>query len=99
MVLHSVDTICSVKFNMDQKLALVEGPAREAFGDFAEWTNLVLQKMCKILEALPVEDILKLPANAVSAVSQFFYFVEHLRVLLFEERHKFAYEQTVFCFS
>ena len=63
--LSSVDKICSVKFNTDQKIALM-GPAKEAYGDVAQWSDEALQKMCNILEALPVDDILKLPAKAVS---------------------------------
>lgn len=41
-------------------------PAKKAFGDVDKWDDKVLGRLCDVLEALPVRDILKLASDAVS---------------------------------
>ena len=53
------------KFDRDQKTALMI-PAKKAFGDVDKWDDKVLGRLCDVLEALPVRDILKLASDAVS---------------------------------
>lgn len=59
-----VDYICLAKFDQDQKTALMI-PAKKAFGDVDNWDEKVLGRLCNLLEALPVRDILKLASDAV----------------------------------
>lgn len=60
----SVDHICLTKFDRDQKTALMI-PAKKAFGDVDDWDEKVLGRLCNLLEALPVRDILKLASDVV----------------------------------
>ena len=60
----SVDYICLAKFDQDQKTALMI-PAKQAFGDVDKWDEKVLGRLCNLLEALPVRDILKLASDVV----------------------------------
>lgn len=60
----SVDYICVAKFDQDQKTALMI-PAKKAFGDVDNWDEKVLGRLCNLLEALPVRDILKLASDVV----------------------------------
>ncbi|KAJ7350207.1 hypothetical protein OS493_037787 [Desmophyllum pertusum] len=41
-------------------------PAKKAFGDVDKWDDQVLGRLCDVLEALPVRDILKLASDAVT---------------------------------
>lgn len=41
-------------------------PAKKAFGEVDSWDDKVLAKMCKLLEALPARDMLKLASDVVS---------------------------------
>ena len=52
------------KFDRDQKTALMI-PAKKAFGDVDDWDEKVLGRLCNLLEALPVRDILKLASDVV----------------------------------
>lgn len=63
----SVDYICLATFDRDQKTALMI-PAKKAFGDVDNWDETVLGRLCNLLEALPVRDILKLASDAVSCL-------------------------------
>jgi len=40
-------------------------PAKKAFGDVDDWDEKVLGRLCNLLEALPVRDILKLASDVV----------------------------------
>ena len=60
----SVDYICLAKLDRDQKNALMI-PAKKAFGDVDNWDEKVLGRLCNLLEALPVRDILKLASDVV----------------------------------
>ena len=60
----SVDYICLAKFDQDQKTALMI-PAKKAFGDVDRWDEKVLGRLCNLLEALPVREILKLASDVV----------------------------------
>lgn len=63
-----MDYICKAKFDRDQKTALMI-PAKKAFGDVNQWDEKVLGKLCNLLEALPVRDILNLAADVVSTAA------------------------------
>lgn len=66
----SVDYICLATFDRDQKSALMI-PAKKAFGDVDNWDDKVLGRLCNLLEALPVRDILKLASDVVSCAVLF----------------------------
>ena len=61
--------LCSLRFNKDQKNALMI-PAKAAFGDVAMWDEDVVRKLCKLLEGLPVGEILKMASKTVSTCSK-----------------------------
>ena len=63
----SVDYICLATFDRDQRTALMI-PAKKAFGDVDNWDEKVLGRLCNLLEALPVRDILKLASDVVSCL-------------------------------
>ena len=53
------------EFDRDQKYALMI-PAKQAYGDVTNWDDKVLGSLCRLVEALPVEDTIMLASNAVS---------------------------------
>ncbi|KAK3739422.1 hypothetical protein QZH41_004663 [Actinostola sp. cb2023] len=57
--------LCSTKLNDDQKKALLV-PAKKAYGDVSEWDDIVIGKLCDLIQALPIEEVLRLSGKVVS---------------------------------
>lgn len=62
---QGVSYLCMAKFDNDQKTALMI-PAKKVFGEVANWDNKVLAKMCNLLEALPVREMLQLASDVIT---------------------------------
>lgn len=57
--------LCKAKLNDDQRKALIV-PAKKAYGDdLSKWDDVVVGKLCSLMKALPVEDVLKLSGEVV----------------------------------
>ncbi|XP_031551442.1 stereocilin-like, partial [Actinia tenebrosa] len=64
---ETTNFLCTAKLNDDQKQALLV-PAKAVYGDVSNWDDVVLTKLCGVLRALPVEEVLQLTQKVVATV-------------------------------
>lgn len=61
----SLEEFCDIDLSFQQKVNLLEASSK-IFGDFDDWDDDIVERLCDNIEALSPDDILKIPASEIS---------------------------------